>query len=58
MRGEMSAVNELHVVNGGYHSLAVTKTQLKTSAETEEDVDQRMLMTTQKFVGGITHTSR
>jgi len=54
----MSAVNELHVVNGGYHSLAVTKTQLKTSAETEEDVDQRMLMTTQKFVGGITHTSR
>jgi uncharacterized protein len=52
VRGEMSAVNELHVVNGGDHSLAVTKTQLKTSAETQEDVDQRMLMTIQKFVGG------
>lgn len=52
VRGEMSAVNELRVVNGGDHSLAITKTQLKTSAETHEDVDQHMLMTIQKFVGG------
>jgi hypothetical protein len=56
VRGEMSAVNELHVVNGGYHSLAVTKTQLKTSAETEEDVDQRMLMTIQKVCRRVSPT--
>ncbi len=47
---EMRAVNELHVVEGGDHSLLVTKTQLKTSGETQDDVDQRILQVIQKFV--------
>jgi uncharacterized protein len=54
VRGEMSAVNELHVVDGGDHSLVVTKTQLKASGETQEDADQRILQMIQKFVGGLT----
>ncbi len=33
VRGEMSSVNDLHVVEGGDHSLLVTKTQLKASVK-------------------------
>lgn len=58
VRGEMSAVNELHVVEGGDHSLLVTKGQLKASGETQEDVDQRILRTIQKFVSGHTDARR
>ena len=58
VRGEMSAVNDLHIVEGGDHSLLVTKTQLKASGETQEDVDQRILRTIQKFVGGHTVAGR
>jgi predicted alpha/beta-hydrolase family hydrolase len=43
VRGEMRAVNELHVVEGGDHSLLVTKSQLKASGETQDDVDQHIL---------------
>jgi predicted alpha/beta-hydrolase family hydrolase len=50
VRGEMHAVNALHVVEGGDHSLLVTKTQLKASQETQEDVDQRILQAIQKFI--------
>ncbi len=58
VRGEMRAVNDLHVVEGGDHSLLVTKTQLKASVETQDDVEQRILMTIQNFVGGHTDASR
>jgi hypothetical protein len=58
VRGEMSAVNELHVVQGGDHSLLVTKTQLKASGETQDDVNQRILLTIQKFIGGHSDSSR
>lgn len=50
VRGEMSAANALHVVEGGDHSLLVTKTQLKASQETQEDVDQQILQAIQKFI--------
>jgi len=50
VRGAMRAINELHVVEGGDHSLLVTKTQLKASGETQEDVDQRTLQVIEKFV--------
>jgi len=58
VRGEMSAVNDLHVVEGGDHSLLVTKSHLRASGESQEDVDQRSLRTIQKFVGGHTDASR
>jgi uncharacterized protein len=57
VRGDMSAANELHVVESGDHSLLVTKSQLKASGETQEDVDERILRTIQKFVGGHTDAS-
>ncbi|HEX8310577.1 MAG TPA: hypothetical protein VF614_04610 [Chthoniobacteraceae bacterium] len=54
----MSATNELYVVEGGDHSLLATKTQLKASGETQDDVDQRILLTIEKFVGGHSAASR
>jgi uncharacterized protein len=50
VRGEMSAANALHVVEGGDHSLLVTKTQLKASQETQEDVDRRILQAIARFI--------
>lgn len=49
-RSQMTAVNELHVVEGGDHSLLVTKTQLKASGETQDDVDQRTVAAIQQFL--------
>ena len=48
--GEMQAVNELYVVEGGDHSLLVTKSYLKASGETQDNVDKRILEVIQKFV--------
>jgi uncharacterized protein len=39
VRRRMSAVNELHVVEGGDHSLNVAKTALKAAGTTQADVD-------------------
>jgi len=50
VRGEMPAVNELHVVEGGDHSLNVTKNQLKATGETQNDVDRRILQIIREFV--------
>ncbi len=50
VRSEMIAHNELHVVEGGDHSLMVTKTQLKAAGETQEAVDQRILAMIEKFI--------
>lgn len=49
VRKEMTAPNFLHVVEGGDHSLIVTKTQLKTAGEMQEQVDQRILGTITQF---------
>lgn len=49
-RSQMTAVNELHVVEGGDHSLLVTKTHLKASGETQDDVDQRTVAAIQQFL--------
>ena len=40
-RKRMSAPNDLHVVDGGDHSLVVSKTQLKASAMTQADADHQ-----------------
>lgn len=50
VRSEMIAHNELHVVEGGDHSLMVTKTQLKLAGETQEAVDQRILAAIETFI--------
>lgn len=50
VRSEMAAENELHIVEGGDHSLLVSKTQLKASGETQDDVDQRILQAIGRFV--------
>jgi predicted alpha/beta-hydrolase family hydrolase len=43
VRQKMKAANQLYVVDGGDHSLMVTKGQLKATGETQEDVDERIL---------------
>ncbi|MBV8143324.1 MAG: alpha/beta fold hydrolase [Verrucomicrobia bacterium] len=50
VRGEMSAVNQLHVVEGGDHSLLVTHARLRANGETQEEVDQRILGSIQVFL--------
>jgi uncharacterized protein len=51
VRGEMKTENDLHVVDGGDHSLLVSKTQLKATGQTQEDVDRRILAAIREFVG-------
>jgi len=50
VRAGMRAVNELHVVEGGDHSLIVTKGQLKMNGETQDIVDLRILEAIRQFV--------
>jgi predicted alpha/beta-hydrolase family hydrolase len=50
VRGAMRTAHELEVVEGGDHSLLVTKTQLKVSQQTQSDVDRRVLGVIERFV--------
>ena len=50
VRGEMTAPNELYVVEGGDHSLLVTKTHLKAASETQDEVDVRILIAIRHFL--------
>ena len=50
VRAGMRAVNELYVVEGGDHSLGVTKSQLKMNGETQDVVDLRILEAIRQFV--------
>ena len=50
VRGEMKAVNKLHIVEGGDHSLLVTQARLRASGESQDDVDQRILEAIQSFL--------
>lgn len=50
VRSKMTAPNELFVVDGGDHSLAVTKTALAAAGETQSDVDGRVLGVVRSFV--------
>ena len=51
VRTAMIAPNELFVVEGGDHSLVVKKSNLAARAETQEEVDQRILARITEFVG-------
>ena len=50
VRSEMKAPNFLHVVEGGDHSLLVTKRQLQADSKTQDDVDQQALKAIVEFV--------
>jgi predicted alpha/beta-hydrolase family hydrolase len=50
VRLRMQAPNQLEVVEGGDHSLAVTQRQLKATGDTQAAVEQRLLRTIAAFV--------
>jgi uncharacterized protein len=50
---QMKAPNQLFVVEGGDHSLMVTKGQLKAAGEAQDDVDARILGKIREFVVAI-----
>jgi predicted alpha/beta-hydrolase family hydrolase len=50
VQAEMRAPNELHVVEGGDHSLAVAKKQLKLAGDTQETVERRILQAIERFI--------
>jgi predicted alpha/beta-hydrolase family hydrolase len=50
VRQKMNAPNQLYAVEGGDHSLMVTKGQLKANGETQDDVETRILEKIQEFV--------
>jgi len=50
VRAKMRAPNELHVVEGGDHSLVVRKGDLKQMNKTQEDIDERILNAIAVFV--------
>jgi uncharacterized protein len=50
VREKMEGPNQLYVVEGGDHSLMVTKGQLKATGETQDNVDERVLAKIREFV--------
>jgi predicted alpha/beta-hydrolase family hydrolase len=54
IRAQMKAPTFLHVVEGGDHSLQVSKRQLAAAGETQEEVDRRIFEAIAKFVT-LTH---
>ena len=50
VRKRMQAPNELHVVEGGDHSLTVSATKLKAAGETQADSDARVLAAIRRFL--------
>ncbi len=54
VRGAMKAPNFVHVVEGGDHSLLVTKRQSKLQGETQEEVDRQIREGIQSFVSELT----
>jgi predicted alpha/beta-hydrolase family hydrolase len=53
VRAEMKTQNTLHIVEGGDHSLRVTKRQLQVAGQTQEDVDQAILEAIARFVAEL-----
>jgi len=55
-RTEMKAPNFLQVVEGGDHSLRLSKRQLQATGETQEGIDQRILKSIVDFVSNLAST--
>ena len=53
VRGEMSAPNFLHVVEGGDHSLGVPKRELTAARQTQEEIDQQILEAIARFISNL-----
>jgi predicted alpha/beta-hydrolase family hydrolase len=53
VRREMKAINKLHIVEEGDHSLLVTKARLKASGKTQDEVEQRILEAIRSFLEGL-----
>jgi predicted alpha/beta-hydrolase family hydrolase len=53
VRSRMTAPSRLLVIEGGDHSLAVTRTMLRAAGETQSDVDRRILTEIGEFLGGL-----
>lgn len=49
----MRATSRLHVVEGGDHSLAVTKTALGRAKKTQADVDGQIVLEIERFLGEV-----
>jgi predicted alpha/beta-hydrolase family hydrolase len=54
VRAEMKAINVLHIVEGGDHSLLLLKRQLLSTGETQEDIDARVADAIRAFVDSFT----
>ena len=54
VREQMKAPNQLYVVEGGDHSLMVTKGQLKAAGETQDEVEERIVGKIRDFVANQT----
>jgi uncharacterized protein len=50
VRKQMTAPNSFHLVEGGDHSLRLTKRELQVIGETQDDVDHRILAAINKFM--------
>jgi uncharacterized protein len=50
VRKQMTAPNSLHLVEGGDHSLRLTKRELQAAGETQAAVDDKILAAINKFV--------
>jgi hypothetical protein len=46
----MTAPNLLHLVEGGDHSLRLTKRELQAAGETQDDFDDQILAAISKFM--------
>jgi len=53
VRRRMRARSVLEIVEGGDHSLQVTKTRLAQAKETQADVDERILRAVRVFLGEV-----
>jgi hypothetical protein len=53
VRAEMKAPTTLHVVEGGDHSLLVSKRRLQERQETQTDVDRQILEAISAFLRTI-----
>jgi predicted alpha/beta-hydrolase family hydrolase len=53
VRKQMRAPNSMHLVEGGDHSLLVSKRQLAERGETQLDVDERIARAIEEFVAGV-----
>ena len=57
VRQKMRAPNTLYVVEGGDHSLMVSKRQLELDNDTQESVEKRILETIARFVNSLARVS-